>query len=290
MTMMRQLVPAALRLRSRSLSLGIALIAVATSWAVFAQETPVSDLAPQVETPPPPPVVVKPVISRDKGANAFLDVYRVLLHPRCMNCHPNGDVPLQTDASIPHTMNIVRDSANVGLPCSTCHRETMPTEANLPPGLPTWHMPPKEVPMVFEGKTPAQLCTQLKTPKETAGRDLDALVEHVEKDALVRHEDVVEHDDRRRLAIFLRELRRRLAGTPGRAGDDGDTRRIHRHRAGHGKGCILRRMRAAGHDQEVVHVGRAGHDRLGAANDDSVGPPLLHVNVNVGVGLRAGPF
>ena len=185
MTMMRQLVPAALRLRSRSLSLGIALIAVATSWAVFAQETPVSDLAPQVETPPPPPVVVKPVISRDKGANAFLDVYRVLLHPRCMNCHPNGDVPLQTDASIPHTMNIVRDSANVGLPCSTCHRETMPTEANLPPGLQTWHMPPKEVPMVFEGKTQAQLCTQLKTPKETAGRDLDALVEHVEKDALV---------------------------------------------------------------------------------------------------------
>lgn len=133
------------------------------------------------------PALELPVVTVERGATAFLDVYRVLLHPRCMNCHPNGDVPLQTDNSIPHAMNIRRESRDVGLPCSTCHRETMPILPHQPPGLPTWHMPPKETPMVFQGKTPAQLCAQLKKPEETAGKDLDGLVHHVENDALVHY-------------------------------------------------------------------------------------------------------
>ncbi len=167
--------------------------------AVVAQQAPANKDVTAAPAPPateaptaaPPateaPVVKAPVVSIDKGATAFLDVYRVLLHPRCMNCHPKGDVPLQTDDSIPHAMNIRRDSRNVGLPCSTCHRETMPNLPHQPPGLPTWHMPPKETPMVFEGKTPAQLCAQLKKPEETAGKDLDGLVHHVEHDALVHY-------------------------------------------------------------------------------------------------------
>ena len=39
--------------------------------------------------------------------------------------------------------------------------------------------------MIFEGRTPKQLCEQLKDPKQTKGRDLQALVEHVDQDALV---------------------------------------------------------------------------------------------------------
>ncbi len=155
--------------------------------ASTAEQAPASPAAetPLPQAPPPAPTVKGPIITKDAGATAFLDVYRVLLHPRCMNCHPNGDVPLQTDASIPHAMNIRRDSRNVGLPCSTCHRESMPIFEHQPPGLPTWHMPPQETPMVFEGRTPAQLCSQLKQPKETAGKDLEGLLHHVEKDALV---------------------------------------------------------------------------------------------------------
>ena len=34
-----------------------------------------------------------------QGISAFQDVYEVLQHPRCLNCHPSGDAPLQTDAS-----------------------------------------------------------------------------------------------------------------------------------------------------------------------------------------------
>ena len=39
--------------------------------------------------------------------------------------------------------------------------------------------------------------------------------------------------------------------------------------------------------RKLVHVRRAGDDRLGAADDDAVGPPLLDVHVDVGIGLLA---
>ena len=40
----------------------------------------------------------EPPTSPEAGKKAFLDVARVLQSPRCMNCHPVGDAPLQTDA------------------------------------------------------------------------------------------------------------------------------------------------------------------------------------------------
>src|SRR5437660_9920655 len=39
---------------------------------------------------------------------AFREVYKVLMHPRCMNCHPVGDVPLQGDDSRLHIQNVKR--------------------------------------------------------------------------------------------------------------------------------------------------------------------------------------
>src|SRR6188508_679699 len=39
-----------------------------------------------------------------ESVQAFMKVYDVLMHPRCMNCHPKGDVPLQGDDSHLHTM------------------------------------------------------------------------------------------------------------------------------------------------------------------------------------------
>jgi hypothetical protein len=41
------------------------------------------------------------------------------------------------------------------------------------------------MPMVFQGKTASELCQQLKNPLENGGRDLAALLEHVEHDPLV---------------------------------------------------------------------------------------------------------
>ncbi len=116
---------------------------------------------------------------------AFATVHEVFMHPRCMNCHPVGDAPLQFDDSRPHAMAITRRSERNGVACSTCHREKNGTRPNQPPGAPNWHLPPAETPMVFEGRTPKQLCEQLKDPKQTGGKDLAGLVHHVEHDALV---------------------------------------------------------------------------------------------------------
>jgi hypothetical protein len=114
---------------------------------------------------------------------AFLDVVRVLQSPRCVNCHPDGDIPLQRDEGALHGMQISRRSPEVGLPCSTCHREVGLDLPGLPPANPNWHLPPRN--QVFQGRTPAQLCAQLKDPETTGGRDLAALLHHVSEDSLV---------------------------------------------------------------------------------------------------------
>lgn len=133
---------------------------------------------------PAPTESVESAASADPAAvQAFLDVVRVLQSPRCVNCHPDGDVPLQRDEGVPHGMMISRRSPEVGLPCSTCHREVGLDLPGLPPANPHWQLPPRN--QVFEGRTPAELCAQLKDPEQTGGRDLDALLHHVSEDSLV---------------------------------------------------------------------------------------------------------
>jgi hypothetical protein len=124
----------------------------------------------------------------EAGKKAFLDVAKVLQSPRCMNCHPAGDAPLQTDASHPHAQNITRKSVALGLLCTTCH-QTRNSEAlgiaGGPPGAPNWNLPPAETPMVFQGKTPAALCAQLKDPEQNGHRTMAQLLDHVAHDPLV---------------------------------------------------------------------------------------------------------
>src|SRR3954465_7052701 len=88
---------------------------------------------------------------------AFLEVYKVLMHPRCMNCHPNGDRPLQGDNSHVHTMNIKRGETGMGKfaqKCGNCHQDKNLAGQNMPPGNPNWHLPPARNRMVFQGKSP----------------------------------------------------------------------------------------------------------------------------------------
>lgn len=119
------------------------------------------------------------------GKAGFATVYQVLLNPRCMNCHPSGDAPLQFDDSRPHGQHISRRSEANGVACATCHRDKNGERPGQPPGAPNWHLPPAETPMTFQGRTPRQLCLQLKDPRQTGGRDLARLVDHVAHDELV---------------------------------------------------------------------------------------------------------
>ena len=119
---------------------------------------------------------------------AFLQVYKVFVSPRCQNCHPSGDAPLQGDDSHPHIQNVKRgkDGHGVyGMRCDTCHQSGNLAGEHMPPGNPKWALPTAENKMVFVGRTPAQLCRQLKDPKQNGGRSLQQLFEHVSSDDLV---------------------------------------------------------------------------------------------------------
>ena len=131
-----------------------------------------------------------PVAVDDAGARAFfLKAAPVFLSPRCLNCHPAGERPLQTDVSRPHAMNVKRGPDGRGvtaMKCANCHQTQNTAGRGTPPGAPNWHLPPPATKMVFEGRTAAQLCAQFKDPAENGGKSLEQIVAHVSDDPLVR--------------------------------------------------------------------------------------------------------
>jgi len=130
-----------------------------------------------------------PVVKKDSVAsvNAFKQVYAVLTSPRCMNCHPSGDTPLQGEDSHLHTMSPERGVEGKGvyaMKCSNCHQPTNTPGLHSPPGNPNWHLPPADMKMVFQGRTAHQLAKQLIDPKQNGYKDLEKLIEHAD-DGLV---------------------------------------------------------------------------------------------------------
>src|SRR4051812_40027028 len=85
----------------------------------------------------PAPAAAKDKADDAKARAAFGEAYKVLMSPRCMNCHPSGDAPLQGDDSRPHAQNVQRGPDGKGkfaLKCANCHQETNLPGENMPPG------------------------------------------------------------------------------------------------------------------------------------------------------------
>lgn len=122
-----------------------------------------------------------------ESVQAFKTVYKVLMSPRCMNCHPSGDVPLQGDSSLLHTMAPKRGKEGKGLyamKCANCHQPENTEGLHAPPGNPNWHLPPADMKMVFQGRTARQLAKQLIDPNQNGHKDKQKLIEHAD-DGLV---------------------------------------------------------------------------------------------------------
>jgi hypothetical protein len=122
----------------------------------------------------------------------FSEAAKVITSPRCMNCHPAGDHPLQGDDSHIHQPPAFRGEANNGVPglvCSTCHTDRNVTLSvgratyQSIPGHSRWALAPRE--MAWEGKSVGDICRQIKDPTRNGGRSLALLQEHVAKDDLV---------------------------------------------------------------------------------------------------------
>ena len=112
----------------------------------------------------------------------FEEAGKVFAHPRCVNCHPSGERPLQGDG-LPHQPMSVRGgdgAGEVGMQCQTCHGEA--NFRNVP-GSPSWHLAPAE--MAWQGRSLSEICTQLKDPARNGGMTMDEVIEHVTHDPLV---------------------------------------------------------------------------------------------------------
>ncbi|HEY4239307.1 MAG TPA: hypothetical protein VGM88_05800 [Kofleriaceae bacterium] len=132
----------------------------------------------------------QPVVSSSSsgsGLAAWETVRSVLQHPRCQNCHPAGDQPLQGDDSHAHIQNVQRGPTGhgrVGEECTTCHQLANAPSSygpHAPPGVSTgWRMPTAEQPLVFVGRSSRDLCLQLRDPAANGGKDFPALRHHLD--------------------------------------------------------------------------------------------------------------
>lgn len=134
----------------------------------------------------------KPDLQREAESKAaFMEAYRVFMHPRCMNCHPAGESPLQGDDSHLHTQNVKRGEDGKGLyalKCGSCHQSHNLAGENMPPGHDIWQLPPANRKMVFEGKSPRALALHFKDNNFTGFKNWEEdLIHHVEHEPLVAH-------------------------------------------------------------------------------------------------------
>jgi len=121
----------------------------------------------------------------ERSVALFEEAGKVILHPRCVNCHPAGDRPTQGMDFQPHQPPVRRGDDGfgaVGMRCTTCH-QSKNFDAGRVPGHPTWHLAPIE--MAWQGKTLGQICRQIQDPTRNGGHSLDQIVTHMADDSLV---------------------------------------------------------------------------------------------------------
>lgn len=168
---------------------GAALVAV----AIFSTVSSAQDKADGAGVPLKPATAFDAIANKGERSLALIEeAGKVILHPRCVNCHPAGDHPLQGMAMQVHQPPVSRGIGDMGMPgmmCGTCHgpanvdvigqAETIKSI----PGHPTWHLAPIE--MAWEGKSLGAICEQIKDPARNGGKTLDEIVEHMAHDSLV---------------------------------------------------------------------------------------------------------
>jgi hypothetical protein len=119
-----------------------------------------------------------------RSAALFTEAGRVLQHPRCLNCHPDGDRPSQGEG-YPHQPAVQRGADGLGVTtmrCATCHQAANFDPGRVP-GNPKWRLAPIE--MAWQRRTLGQICEQVKDPARNGGHTLTEIVEHMSRDELV---------------------------------------------------------------------------------------------------------
>jgi hypothetical protein len=79
-----------------------------------------------------------------EGLAAWDQIYSVMTHPRCINCHTATNYPQQGDDRHRHFANVVRGAEGKGvaaLQCVTCHQQVNADTTGVP-GANGWHLAP----------------------------------------------------------------------------------------------------------------------------------------------------
>lgn len=117
----------------------------------------------------------------------FAEMTKVIQSPRCLNCHPVTRQPTQGDDMHPHSPPISLTGMSLAMNCRTCHHDhntdVFAGRIQSIPGDPHWMLAPAS--MAWIGKSPGEICRQLKDPARNGDRTLDKLQEHMAKDGLV---------------------------------------------------------------------------------------------------------
>jgi hypothetical protein len=147
--------------------------------------SPAQDAPKQTTTLQGPEVFRTVTDPQERSRALFVEAGKVILHPRCVNCHPQDDRPRQGMDSHLHEPPIVRGAGDHGVPamwCNTCHQATNIDHARLP-GHPSWHLAPRS--MAWHGLSLGAICEQLKDPGRNGGKTLAQIHEHMAHDSLV---------------------------------------------------------------------------------------------------------
>ncbi len=124
---------------------------------------------------------------QERSRALFVEAGRVIQSPRCVNCHPAGDRPLQGQGVQRrlHIPNVTRGADGKGVPalrCSSCHQAQNNVASGVP-GHAMWHIAPRE--MAWQDLSLAEICEQIKDPKRNGNRTLAQIHEHMAHDTLV---------------------------------------------------------------------------------------------------------
>ena len=158
-----------------------------TAAAVFVLSSAVAEADPTpLKSPSEFASIANP---RERSLAIFGEIGKLLTNPRCMNCHPAGEHPLQSNDQHEHMPPVWRgESGHYATNCAGCHTGrnfTLHEAATYQsiPGHPRWGLAPLS--MAWEGKSIGDICRQLKDVNRNGGRDLALLQEHIAKDDLV---------------------------------------------------------------------------------------------------------
>lgn len=127
---------------------------------------------------------------RTQGLAAWEEVYSVLTHPRCINCHTATNYPQQGDDRQRHFANVVRGPEGKGVPalnCVSCHQESNADSTGVPGGH-NWHLAPLSMKWQDLNDNPlssAAVCRAITDRSLNHNLDGPGLLKHHEEDAIV---------------------------------------------------------------------------------------------------------